>query len=444
MADYLSKVYTDAGDWSTLEKALFETGYIDIGNDTVLFEILEFDILGREELIEGIDIHPSRIVITDDESAVLFDNYAELNKGEPVEGLSGQSNPIYDYKSGNTVGVIYVDVNQDFFAEDVSSFMFDTVWTTVIGGFLTAIVAIGLGSWLTGRITAPVTALTHATQALGEQKEAQLLPVTSNDELGQMSQAFNQMATALQTQRMLRKRLIDDVSHELNTPLSVIQLEAKGLVDQLQSPEDAAAQIMGEVTRLRNLVHDLNWLAETDSGEMRLTLEPGDLGELLTQEIGRWQTQAQTQQVLLKLDPLPTIPELRFDKVRLSQLVGNLLRNALQHTEAGDEIRVSATLSASAERSTPVVAVSVADTGAGIDPVDLPHLFERFYRADTSRSRVSGGSGLGLAIARTIIEGHAGSITISSGGIGSGTLVTFELPLINQARSDENKKDSPS
>ena len=138
-----------------------------------------------------------------------------------------------------------------------------------------------LGAWLSKRITAPVTALTEATQAIAQGNTTRL-PVTSSDELGRMSAAFNQMTSALETQRDLRSRLINDLSHELNTPLSVIQLEAKGLRDGLQTPESASDQIIREVDRLRGLVTDLNWLAETDYGELRLTLEASSIYELLT------------------------------------------------------------------------------------------------------------------------------------------------------------------
>ena len=126
-----------------------------------------------------------------------------------------------------------------------------------------------------------------------------MLPVTSSDELGRMSGAFNRMTSALETQRELRRRLINDVSHELNTPLSVIQLEAAGLRDGLQTPEDASVHIIQEVDRLRGLVTDLNWLAETDHGELRLTLEASSVHQLLAEEVERWQPQSQARQVEL-------------------------------------------------------------------------------------------------------------------------------------------------
>ncbi|MYE31425.1 MAG: two-component sensor histidine kinase, partial [Chloroflexi bacterium] len=127
------------------------------------------------------------------------------------------------------------------------------------------------------------------------------LPVTSSDELGRMSEAFNRMTSALETQRELRGRLVNDVSHELNTPLSVIQLEARGLRDGLQTPEGASGHIIEEVERLRGLVTDLNSLAETDHGELKLVFEAASVSDLLATEVERWEPQAQAREVALSL-----------------------------------------------------------------------------------------------------------------------------------------------
>ena len=174
---------------------------------------------------------------------------------------------------------------------------------------------------------------------------------------------------------------------------------------------------------LRNLVRDLNWLAETDSGELRLTVEPCSIHQWLTTEVERWQPQAQARQIALSLQSLPELPLLHLDRTRMSQAFGNVVQNALQHTEVGGRVTVAATMEMGR-----VVRISVTDDGAGIDAADLPHIFDRFYRADQSRSRVTGGTGLGLAIARAIIEAHNGAIKVASDGLGQGTTVRFDLP----------------
>ena len=171
---------------------------------------------------------------------------------------------------------------------------------TLIAALLTAGLATLLAAWLSKRITAPVLALTEATQAIAQGATTEL-PVSSSDELGRMSAAFNRMTATLESQRDLRKRLINDLSHELNTPLSVIQLEAKGLRDGLQTPENASDHIIQEVGRLRGLVTDLNWLAETDHGELRLSLQRSSVHELLAAELDRWRPQCQAQAIELSL-----------------------------------------------------------------------------------------------------------------------------------------------
>ena len=418
----LSRAYTSSGDWSTLEIVLYEAGYL-------YDEEMEHDAFGEHEWESGEDgseffhIDRIRVVIVDVQEIVIQDNFSELEPGEVAPELGGQRTTVVDLRTDQPVGYAFVDVNREFLATESLGFLRELLFGSVIGGPLVAAIALLLAAWLSRRITAPVTALTRATQAIAQHGDSALLPVTSSDELGQMNVAFNQMTAALQTQRDLRQRLINDVSHELNTPLSFIRLEATGLRDGLQPPTRAADNIIQEVSVLSDLMHDLSWLAETDSGELRLTAEPYSIHQLLTSEVERWQPQAQAHQIALLLEPLPELPMLNLDRMRMSQAIGNIVHNALQHTEADGSVTVA--VSQYAGRT---VEISVTDDGVGIDSADLPHVFNRFYRTDQSRSRVTGGTGLGLAIARAIIEAHNGTIAITSDGLDQGATVRFNLP----------------
>ena len=418
LARDLSREYTEAGGWETVDRPLSEAGYIYDGVPR-----RERSEESERESFELFHQDPIRVVIAGIDGRVVKDNLSKLLSGAIVTDLDGHRGTVFDLTTNQPVGHVYVDVNHEFLSAESHGFLNTLLYITVIGGTLTVGVAILLAAWLSGRITAPVTALTEATQAIAQGDTTQL-PVTSSDELGQMSAAFNQMTSALETQRDLRRRLINDVSHELNTPLSVIQLEAKGLRDGLQTPESASDHIIQEVGRLRGLVTDLNWLAETDYGEMRLTLETSSIHELLTAEVDRWQPQSQSRQVELSLQVSADLPDMDLDRMRMSQALGNVLSNAINYTEAGGNIVLRAGL-----ESDEALAISIIDDGIGIHAADLPHVFDRFYRTDQSRSRGIAGTGLGLAITRAIVEAHGGTIAVTSDGLGQGVTVTCRLPL---------------
>ena len=418
LAQNLSREYTAAAGWGTVDRPLSEAGYT---YDEMPHR--EGSEEGEGESFELFHKDPVRVVIADVDGRVVRDNLSELLPGAIASDLDGHREMVFDLTTNRLVGHVYMDVNRELLSTESHGFLSTLLYITVIGGMLTVGVAVLLAAWLSKRITAPVTALTEATQAIAQGDTAEL-PVTSSDELGRMSAAFNRMTSTLETQRDLRRRLINDVSHELNTPLSVIQLEAKGLRDGLQTPESASDHIIQEVDRLHGLVTDLNWLAETDYGELRLTPEATSIRELLTAEVDRWQPQCQTRHVELSLEVSVDLPDVVLDRMRMSQALGNVLSNAIHCTEADGSIVLRAGL-----ESDGALAISIIDDGIGIHAADLPHVFDRFYRTDQSRSRGIGGTGLGLAITRAIVEAHGGRISVTSQGLGRGVTATIRLPL---------------
>ena len=418
LARNLSREYTDAGGWDTVDRALSQAGYVYPGAPG-----RERSEEGEENHIEDFHQDPVRVVIVGLDRRVVRDNFSKLPSGTATPDLSGHRETVFNLTANHPVGHVYVDVNGERLATESHGFLNVLLYTTLVAGALTVAVALLLAVWLSRRITAPVTALTEATQAIAQGATTRL-PVSSSDELGRMSAAFNEMTSALETQRELRRRLINDVSHELNTPLSVIQLEAAGLRDGLQTPESASGHIIQEVERLRGLVTDLNWLAETDHGELRLNFEASPVHELLTEEVERWRPQAEAGQVKLTLEASGYIPEIALDRMRMSQALGNVIGNALNCTGAVGNIQLKAE-----SEGDGTLAIIIADDGIGIDAADLPHVFDRFYRTDQSRSLRIGGTGLGLAITQSIVEAHDGSVTVESDGPGQGTTVTIHLPL---------------
>ena len=423
LARNLSREYTDSGGWETADRVLSEAGYLYGGVEHN--EGAEGGEGSEGESEGAFHRDPIGIVIVDADGRVVMDNLSDLSPGSLAPELEGRRETVFNLSGNQPVGHVYVDVNNEFLSTESSGFLDTLLYITLIGGAVTAVVAIVLAAWLSRRITAPVKALTEATQAIAQGTTARL-PVTSSDELGTMSAAFNRMTSALETQRELRRRLINDVSHELNTPLTVIQLEAKGLGDGLQSPESASGHIIREVVRLRGLVTDLNSLAETDMGELGLAPEASSIYDMLTAEVDRWQPQCQARQVELSLEASPDLPNLDIDRMRMSQALGNVIGNAINYTDPGGSILIRAGLGSGSQ-----LAISIVDDGMGIDAADLPYVFDRFYRADQSRSRGIGGTGLGLAITQAIIEAHGGTITAASEGLGKGANVTIRLPLNN-------------
>ena len=420
----LSREYTAAGGWETVDRPLSEAGYSyperprgersDDG-DEGHFELLHQD--------------PVRVVIAGLDGRVVKDNLFQLPPGAVAPELDGHRETVFDLSTAQPVGQVYVDVNHELLSGESHGFLNTLLAITLIAALLTAGLATLLAAWLSKRITAPVLALTEATQAIA-QGTATELPVSSSDELGRMSAAFNRMTSTLESQRDLRKRLINDLSHELNTPLSVIQLEAKGLRDGLQTPQNASDHIIQEVDRLRGLVTDLNWLAETDHGELRLSLQRSSVDELLAAELDRWRPQCRAQAIELSLQVSPDLPSIELDRMRMSQAVGNIVSNAIHATEADGNIELRAELSRNEQ-----LAISITDDGVGIHAADLPHVFDRFYRTDESHGRATGRTGLGLAIARAIVQAHGGTVAAASDGPGQGATVTIRLPVPSRVRS---------
>ena len=290
--------------------------------------------------------------------------------------------------------------------------------------------ALLLGVALVRQITAPLGGLRRAAHAIAEGDLSQRVPVSSQDEVGEVALAFNQMAAALERNERLRRDMMADIAHELRTPLSVIQGQVEALLDGVfPLTPDQLAPIHDETLLLARLVADLRDLALAEAGQLTIERRPVDLGDLAGRVAAAVEPVAAEKGVALALTVSPNLPPVSADADRLSQVLHNLLSNALRHTPAGGRVTVSVGLAPAPLPPCPSapLLVSVADTGPGIPTEDLPYVFDRFYRADLSRSRAGGGSGLGLTIARTLVEAHGGRMWAES-RVGEGTRVAFTIP----------------
>lgn len=283
------------------------------------------------------------------------------------------------------------------------------------------------------RIVGPLRDMTEVSQRIAAGSYHQRVQMPGEDELGTLAHSFNQMAETLEQTERRRVELIGNVAHELRTPLSSIGGTLEGLVDGVL-PAEAATFLSAqhEVKRLQRLVHDLEDLSRVEAGRIPLDLRPGDIEQLIRSAVERLQVQYDDKGVKLQIEEVATAPPVQMDSARITQVLVNLLGNALQYTPAGGAVTVRAWSEGRGSEGREVL-VSIHDTGIGISAEHLPHLFERFYRVDRSRARTGGGRGIGLTISKFLVEAHGGHIWAESPGVGRGSTFTFTLPIFIQS-----------
>ncbi len=309
------------------------------------------------------------------------------------------------------------------------AFLERVTWATAISAAIASLIALLLGVVLARTLTRPIRELTAATQAMASGKLSQRVTVRSRDEIGELATSFNQMSGDLAHASQLRKQMTADLAHDLRTPLSILRGYTEGLKDERLQGKPALYAIMHEeVEHLQRLVEDLRVLSLADAGELSLHRRLIDPAALLERTGLAYINQAEQQGVALRVDAPPGLPSVMADTDRMTQVLNNLVSNALRYTAQGEIV-----LSARVQEQQ--VVLEVRDTGSGIAQEDLPFVFDRFYRADKARQRTdSTASGLGLAIAKAIMEAHGGTITVMS-TVGKGTTFSITLPIVPSAEA---------
>ncbi len=282
------------------------------------------------------------------------------------------------------------------------------------------------------RVVAPVREMMAATQRITDGHYTERVRVPGDlakgelDELAQLALHFNQMADKLERTESMRRQLIGDVAHELRTPLTAIKGSMEGLIDGVLPAEiETFQQVYREADRLQRLVADLQELSRVEAGAFALNRQRVAVRRLIDVLVSRLSRQFVEKGVALETDCPPDVPDVLADEDRIGQVLLNLAGNALQYTPAEGKVRVAA------QRHGGEIHIAVSDTGIGIPPEHLPHVFTRFYRVDKSRSRAGGGSGIGLTIAKHLVEAHGGRMWVTSPGAGQGSTFTFTLPIAN-------------
>jgi two-component system sensor histidine kinase BaeS len=363
---------------------------------------------------------PSNFCVTDLDGVVVRESFSH-QVGEVVPtGILENAIPIKaDQK---TVGYLLIERPPDRTDPMQAEFSKRIDFSLLITGVGTIIMAFIFGAVISQTITKPIRELTSATHVMASGKLGQQVAVRSRDEIGELAQSFNKMNNDLARSFNLRKQMTADIAHELRTPLSLIIGHAEGVHDGVLQPSRENFEIIREeAERLEKMVNDLRTLSLADAGELSLEFQSVNLNKLLSDIKTHYMVQLNQKRLTLDLEPDPGVLQVDLDPARFSQVLTNILDNAIRYTAEDGHI-IIATKQLKNETQ-----ITIHDSGEGVTPEEASHLFDRFYRADESRARDDGGSGLGLAIAKSIVEMHHGKIWAESEK-GKGLRTVIQLP----------------
>ncbi|MGF6099305.1 sensor histidine kinase efflux regulator BaeS [Pseudomonas sp. 18175] len=350
----------------------------------------------------------------------LLDKDKQRVTGYPAIGDDALALPIV--VAGDTVGWLAVTPFQSVTEAGGERFQQYQLRTSLVMGVFSLLLAMLIAWWVARTLLGPVKRVAAATHRLASGDYSGRVAVASNDEVGQLARDFNQLAYTLERNEKMRREFMADVSHELRTPLSVLRGELEAIEDGVRTLDQKAMKsLQGEVSMLSKLVDDLYELSLADVGALTYRKSPCVLNELLEHSVSMFQERLNNRQLRVELT-LPAQPlELVADANRLQQLFSNLLENAVRYTDPEGVVRIAAAV----ERDE--VRIDFMDSGPGVSANQLPRLFERFYRGESSRNRTSGGAGLGLAICHSIALAHGGSLSADHSPLG-GLWLTLRLP----------------
>ncbi|HPX38698.1 MAG TPA: HAMP domain-containing sensor histidine kinase [Mycobacterium sp.] len=322
------------------------------------------------------------------------------------------------------------DSNEQFHAEQ--AYQHATALSIAVAITVAALTAFVVTAYLSRRLQRSIAEVAAAASAVAEGRyDIRVAPPELGEEFDELAAAFNRMAERLQSVESTRRQLFGDLAHEIRTPVSVLEAYLEAVEDGVKTLDPQTIAMLREQTgRLVRFSNDAAALAQAEEAHAAITPQWVDISELIG-AVGA----AVADRYASKHVALATRAHggrLWADRQRLTQVLGNLLDNALRHTPAGGHVTLTATLAG------PEVMFTVADDGEGIAPEHLPHLFERFYRADYARDRGRGGSGIGLAIVKALTEAHGGHVTVTSRGPGHGTTFTATIPASPQSAAPQS------
>lgn len=384
----------------------------------------------QSALVASLEAEDGRVVVADIAGVVVGDSYGDW-EGKNAEDI-GLEGSIFIDVLGKDVGEFYLigipgvlgpmgqwdifipavlNVAEQDFLERVQS-------SLILAGLLAVGAAILLGLIITRQITRPLHALTAGARRIARGQLDYRVEVQTKDEIGDLATSFNEMASVLSNNEETRRRLLADITHELRTPLTVIEGTVNGILDGVFEPDkERLNSIKDETFLLTRLINDLRDISLAESGQLKLEIITTDMVKLVERKLSQAERAAHEKGVQLELQVAQDLPEIRVDLIRMEQVIANLITNAVRHTFAGGKVTVSlqgGTADDGSGLDCPHMLISVADTGEGIGAEHLGKIFERFYRADSSRAKSRGETGLGLAIVKQMVEAHSGSVWVES------------------------------
>ncbi|MBU2512714.1 HAMP domain-containing protein [bacterium] len=289
----------------------------------------------------------------------------------------------------------------------------------IIGGCV-LILALVFSFLLSRHLLSPIERLTKGTKAIANRKFDSRIKVNTTDELGELAEDFNAMAKTLEHYEELRKQWITDISHELGTPLSILQGEIEAIQDGIRKPDEISlASLHSEVLHLSTIVNDLRELSLAETGGLTFKMESLNLADIIDNTVAVYKMRFDRKQIKIIKEPGSEM-NITGDYIRLQQVLSNIMENALRYSDSPGSLKIG---HFSKEKK---AVLFIEDSGPGVPEASLPHLFDRLYRVEKSRNRAKGGTGLGLAICKHIVEAHQGSISARNIP-GNGLRIEIEL-----------------
>jgi signal transduction histidine kinase len=331
-------------------------------------------------------------------------------------------NTYFLVKGSQKLGVVEIGYYGPYYFSDSDLDFINSINKMLIGiGLFSMLFALAFGTFMARRLSYPISKVIRSSQIIAKGDYGdRIVEESSTKEIGQLTSAINNLAQTLENQETLRKRMSLDVAHEFRTPIATLQSHLEAMIDGIWTPDTQRLKSCHEeVVRIGRMVGDIEKLAKYEGENLVLNKELFDLSELIQNIVHNFESDFESKGVQLKF--ISEKQTISADRDKISQIVVNLLSNALKYTAEGGSVVVEL------RGLNKGIEIVVGDNGRGISAEDLPYIFERFYRADRSRNRNTGGSGIGLTIVKSLVDAHKGDIKVKS-ELGIGTEFTIIFP----------------